>query len=76
MTTATAPRIGLPFADRAGSRTPSRSGDDGLTLGQAVASVWEGLSSSGAVECLVCSGRMVSAGRGSGICRDCGTRIA
>jgi tRNA(Ile2) C34 agmatinyltransferase TiaS len=76
MTTATMPRIEFPFVDHAGSHTPSRSGGDGLTLGQALAGVWEGLASTGAVECPICSGAMVASGQHSGVCRDCGTRLS
>ncbi len=77
MTTATLPRLELPLADRSGPRTLARSGGDGLTLGQALAGVWEGLSSpEGEAACPVCHGHMVSATRGSGVCTDCGTSIS
>lgn len=68
------------------SRTPapSRSGGatatgqtDGLTLGQMLTGVWEGLSATGSATCPLCGAAMRrESGRAGGRCTGCGTRLS
>ena len=67
------PRLAqLPLAPEGGSSHERlrRSGGGGLTLGQTLDRVWEGLLATGAAECPLCRARMERAG-----CTGCGTRV-
>jgi hypothetical protein len=46
-----------------------------LTLEQSLASVWEGLLTVGAADCLVCGAQMERRGS-AGVCGGCGTKIS
>jgi len=57
-------------------RTDPRNSDGGgLTLGQLVDSVWEGLHAAGAAGCVVCGGRMERAGEVAR-CGGCGSALS
>ena len=79
MTTLLAGTAPLPldqdFALREEHEEPRNSDGGGLTLGQLVDSVWEGLHAAGAAGCPVCGGRMerfAAAGR----CARCGSALS
>jgi hypothetical protein len=46
-----------------------------LTLEQSLASVWEGLLTVGAADCLVCGSQMERRGA-TGVCGSCGTKVS
>jgi hypothetical protein len=56
-------------------RRPQCSDGSGLTLERKLDSVWEGLLTVGAADCLVCGSSMERRGD-SGVCGGCGTRIS
>ncbi len=51
-----------------------RLGGGGLTLGQTLDRVWEGLHAAGVAECPVCHGRMTAGATAPARCGDCGSR--
>jgi len=76
-TTLTAPAallIEQDFAPRKGPEEPRFSDGGGLTLGQLVDSVWEGLHAAGAAGCPACGSRMQRVG-GVGRCGGCGATL-
>ena len=79
MTTLLATPVALPvkedFALREERRQPRHSDGGGLTLGQLVDSVWEGLHAAGVAGCPVCGGRMARAGD-VGRCGGCGSALS
>jgi hypothetical protein len=62
------------FALREEQGEPRISDGGGLTLGQLVDSVWEGLHAAGVAGCPVCGGRMERHGA-VGRCRGCGSTL-
>jgi hypothetical protein len=77
-TTLTAPSaisIEQRFALREEHGEPRISDGGGLTLGQLVDSVWEGLHAAGVAGCPVCGARMQRAG-GVGRCGGCGSTLS
>jgi hypothetical protein len=58
-----------------GAEEPRYSDGGGLTLGQLVDSVWEGLHAAGAAGCPACGGRMDRAGA-AGHCGGCGAELS
>ena len=81
MTTLVADTTPLPlpldedFALREERTEPRNSDGGGLTLGQLVDSVWEGLHAAGAAGCVVCGGRMERAGE-TAHCGGCGSSLS
>ena len=63
------------FALRKEHEEPRYSDGGGLTLGQKLDSVWEGLLAAGAAGCPVCGARMVRAA-GTGRCASCGSALS
>lgn len=60
---------------RGGADAPGSIG--GLTLGQMLTGVWEGLSTTGSATCPLCGAAMCrEPGRAEGRCEGCGTGIA
>ena len=82
MTSALAAERGVPlalpsehdFAPRKGLGEPRFSDGGGLTLGQLVDSVWEGLHAAGAAGCPACGARMERLA-GVGRCGGCGATL-
>jgi hypothetical protein len=70
-----APGIEHDFAPHRGHEEPTVSDGGGLTLGQLVDSVWEGLHAAGAAGCPACGGRMQRVA-GVGRCGGCGAALA
>ena len=62
------------FALREEPEEPRYSDGGGLTLGQQLDSVWEGLLAAGAAGCPVCGARMERAA-GAGHCGGCGSSL-
>ena len=79
MTTLVAGTAPLPleqdFALREEHEEPRNSDGGGLTLGQLVDSVWEGLHAAGVAGCPVCGGRMERAAH-VGRCGGCGSALS
>lgn len=60
---------------RSSQRRAQCSDGTKLTLGQSLSSVWEGLVTVGAADCLVCGQQMERRGA-AGVCGGCGTKIS
>lgn len=62
-------------APRGGATATGRT--DGLTLGQMLTGVWEGLSTTGSATCPLCGAEMRrEPGRAEGRCGGCGTTLS
>lgn len=62
-------------APRGGATATGRT--DGLTLGQMLTGVWEGLSATGSATCPLCGAEMRrESGRAEGRCSGCGTSLS
>ena len=69
-----APPLEQDFALREEHEEPRNSDGGGLTLGQLVDSVWEGLHAAGVAGCPVCGGRMERTAE-MGHCGGCGSTL-